>query len=100
MLGGGRIWGNDEADSDAARTIQVALDTGINLIDTAPAYGWGRSEKIVGQAVKGRRDKAVIATKCGLWWHDQRGGFLQNWTVSGCIAVCVPTRSRARSRTA
>ena len=57
------------------RTIQAALDLGLNLIDTAPGYGWGRSEQVVGRALKGRRDKAVVATKCGIWWEDSRGSY-------------------------
>jgi aryl-alcohol dehydrogenase-like predicted oxidoreductase len=69
---GGWMWGGtDEADSIAA--IQASLDAGVSLIDTAPAYGLGRSEEIVGKAIKGRRDKTVIATKCGLVWHTQKG---------------------------
>lgn len=75
VLGGGLTWGKDPDDSESIRTIQAALDLGINLIDTAPAYGWGRSEIVVGKALKGRRDKAVVATKCGLWWEDPRGSF-------------------------
>jgi methylglyoxal reductase len=69
---GGWMWGGtDEAQSIAA--IQASLDAGVSLIDTAPAYGLGRSEEIVGKAIAGRRDKAVIATKCGLVWHTQKG---------------------------
>lgn len=69
---GGWMWGGtDEAESVAA--IQASLDAGVTLIDTAPAYGLGRSEEIVGKAIAGRRDKAVIATKCGLVWHTQKG---------------------------
>jgi methylglyoxal reductase len=75
VLGGGPIWGQDTDDSESVRTIQAALDLGINLIDTAPAYGWGRSEQVVAKALKGRRDKAIVATKCGLWWDDARGSF-------------------------
>lgn len=75
VLGGGQPWGKEPDDAESIRTIQAALDLGINLIDTAPAYGWGRSERVVGQAIKGRRDKAIIATKCGLWWEDSRGSF-------------------------
>src|SRR5512141_3501947 len=75
VLGGGAVWGKDTDDSESVRTIQAALDLGINLIDTAPAYGWGRSERVVGQALKGRRDKAIVATKCGVWWEDARGSF-------------------------
>ncbi|MEI1248470.1 aldo/keto reductase [Rhizobium aouanii] len=69
---GGWMWGGtDEAESIAA--IQASLDAGVTLIDTAPAYGLGRSEEIVGRALTGRRDKAVIVTKCGLVWHTQKG---------------------------
>lgn len=69
---GGWMWGGtDETESIAA--IQASLEAGVTLIDTAPAYGLGRSEEIVGKALAGRRDKAVIATKCGLVWHTQKG---------------------------
>lgn len=75
VMGGGAVWGQDPDDRESVRTIEAALDLGLNLIDTAPAYGFGRSEIVVGQALKGRRDRAVIATKCGLWWDDTRGSF-------------------------
>ncbi|MBV8101149.1 MAG: aldo/keto reductase, partial [Verrucomicrobia bacterium] len=68
---GGWMWGgSDEAASLA--TIHAAIDHGINLIDTAPAYGYGRSEEIVGKAVgfSGLRDKIVIATKGGVDWSN------------------------------
>src|SRR5882724_1473270 len=68
---GGWMWGGtDERESVA--TIRAALEQGINLIDTAPVYGFGVSEEIVGQAVSttGRRAHAVIATKVGLEWRD------------------------------
>ena len=69
---GGWMWGGtDEAAS--IRAIQASIDNGISLIDTAPAYGQGLSEEIVGKAIKGRRDKIVLATKCGLVWHTQKG---------------------------
>ncbi len=79
VLGGGQIWGQDTDDAESMRTIQAALDLGINLIDTAPAYGWGRSERVVGRALKGRRDRAILATKCGLWWDDARGSFFADF---------------------
>ena len=68
---GGWMWGGtDEAESIS--TIRAALDHGINVIDTAPVYGFGRSEEIVGKAIaEGRlRDRVVIATKVGLEWKD------------------------------
>jgi aryl-alcohol dehydrogenase-like predicted oxidoreductase len=68
---GGWMWGGtDERESVA--TIRAALDQGINLIDTAPVYGFGVSEEIVGKALadSGLRSQAVIATKVGLEWRD------------------------------
>ena len=68
---GGWMWGGtDEAESIA--TIRAAVEHGINVIDTAPAYGFGRSEEIVGKAIaEGRlRSRVVIATKTGLEWKD------------------------------
>ncbi len=71
---GGWMWGGtDEQQSIAA--IQASIDEGISLIDTAPAYGMGLSETIVGRAIKGRRDKVVLATKCGLVWHTTKGNY-------------------------
>jgi aryl-alcohol dehydrogenase-like predicted oxidoreductase len=68
---GGWMWGgSDEAQSTA--TIRSAAERGVTLIDTAPAYGFGRSEEIVGKALAegGLRDKVQIATKVGLAWQD------------------------------
>lgn len=69
---GGWMWGGtDEAQSVAA--IHASLDEGVSLIDTAPAYGKGLAEEIVGKAIRGRRDSVVLATKCGLVWHTTKG---------------------------
>jgi aryl-alcohol dehydrogenase-like predicted oxidoreductase len=70
---GGWMWGGtDEAQSIA--TIRAAVERGVTLIDTAPVYGFGRSEEIVGKALAegGLRDKVQIATKVGLGWKDGR----------------------------
>lgn len=75
VLGGGPLWGKETDDAESIRTIHTALDQGINLIDTAPAYGWGRSEEVIGNAIQGRRDTVLLATKCGLWTDDARGSF-------------------------
>jgi aryl-alcohol dehydrogenase-like predicted oxidoreductase len=66
------MWGGAD-ESTAIRAIQAAIDAGVNLIDTAPAYGFGVSEEIVGKAIQGRRDKALVATKCSLVWHLDKG---------------------------
>jgi len=71
---GGWMWGG--ADSrDAVKAIHKAYDLGITTIDTAPAYGFGLSEEIVGKAVKGKRDRFQILTKYGLRWDVQKGIF-------------------------
>jgi aryl-alcohol dehydrogenase-like predicted oxidoreductase len=70
---GGWMWGGtDEAQS--VSTIHAALEHGINIIDTAPAYGFGRSEEIVGRAIAEgcMRSRVHIATKVGLQWEDGR----------------------------
>jgi aryl-alcohol dehydrogenase-like predicted oxidoreductase len=68
---GGSMWGGTD-ERESIRTIHAALDIGINLIDTAPVYGFGVSEEIVGKAIeeRGARDKVFIATKVGLEWHN------------------------------
>lgn len=71
---GGWMWGGTD-EAQAVEAIHAALDHGINLIDTAPSYGYGRSEEIVGQAIRGRRDQVVLATKCGIIWDRQEGEF-------------------------
>jgi methylglyoxal reductase len=72
-IGGGPSWGQETREDEAIRAIHAAVDCGVNLIDTAPAYGYGRSERIVGKAIRDIRDKVVLATKFGLWWQDFRG---------------------------
>jgi aryl-alcohol dehydrogenase-like predicted oxidoreductase len=68
---GGWMWGGTDED-ESIRTIQAAIDRGITFVDTAPAYGFGLSEQIVGKALKEYvpRDQVVIATKAGLEWDD------------------------------
>ena len=73
-MGGGDwaySWGpqDDQASVDA---IQKALDLGINWIDTAPGYGLGHAEEVVGRALRGRHPRPLIATKCGLVWDEHK----------------------------
>ena len=74
---GGWLWGGSDR-KQCVRTIYKAFDVGVNLIDTAPIYGFGLSEEIVGEAVSqsGIRDELVIATKAGLEW--EREGIFRN----------------------
>lgn len=68
---GGWKWGGTDAKA-SVQAVQAALDAGVDLIDTAAVYGFGLSEQIVGEAIKGRkRDDIILATKCGLRWDIQ-----------------------------
>ena len=69
---GGWMWGGTD-EKESIETIHAALDAGITLIDTAPIYGFGLSERLVGEAVRDRRDKAVLATKCSMVCNTQEG---------------------------
>jgi aryl-alcohol dehydrogenase-like predicted oxidoreductase len=74
------MWGGTDEEA-SIKTILTALDKGINFIDTAPVYGFGRSEEIVGKALKqyGQRDKIILATKAGLNW-DKDGNVFRDST--------------------
>lgn len=70
---GGWMWGGTERN-EAVKAIQAGFDLGVTSIDTAPAYGQGTSEEIVGEAIRGvRRDKVQILTKFGLSWEGTKG---------------------------
>jgi aryl-alcohol dehydrogenase-like predicted oxidoreductase len=93
---GGWMWGGtDEAES--IRTINSAIDRGINLIDTAPVYGFGTSEEIVGKALAegGRRQRVVIATKVGLDWSN--GEPFRNATRARIFAEVEASLKRLRT---
>ncbi len=64
-------WGPQD-DEEALGAILAALDRGINWIDTAPAYGLGHSEELVGQALRQTKHRPYIATKCGLLWNEKK----------------------------
>ena len=68
---GGWMWGGTE-EQESIKTILKAFELGINMIDTAPVYGFGKSEEIVGKALKqyGHRENIILATKVGLEWKD------------------------------
>jgi aryl-alcohol dehydrogenase-like predicted oxidoreductase len=74
MGGGGWKFGwGEQDDAESIRAIRAGLDAGINWIDTAAIYGHGRAEQIVGEAIEGRRDQVIVATKCGrVWEGDSR----------------------------
>jgi myo-inositol catabolism protein IolS len=68
-MSGGERYGAIE-DAEAIRAIHQALDAGVNCVDTAPAYGFGHAEEVVGEALRGRRDRVTLVTKCGLAWDS------------------------------
>ncbi|WP_163192257.1 aldo/keto reductase [Clostridium thermarum] len=64
QLGNAKDWGT-MSDEEAIKLVHAALDSGVNFFDTAPGYGLGKSEELLGRALKGRRDEVVINTKFG-----------------------------------
>ena len=87
-LAGGSGWG-DQDEGEAIATIHAALDQGINFLDTAEGYAGGYSEEIVGKALVGRRDEAVLATKISPNHAEPSG-------TTGETAVSSTTLSRAQ----
>ena len=71
QMGNGEFWSAGMDERDAIDTIKAAVSAGINLVDTAHIYGAGRSETLVGKALKEiGRDKVILATKCGIWFSS------------------------------
>lgn len=75
-LGGGSVWtDHDSSVEEAVHLLDTCEEYGINYIDTAPVYGTGESERLLGEALKGRRDRFVLQTKCSLNWRNEGGNF-------------------------
>jgi aryl-alcohol dehydrogenase-like predicted oxidoreductase len=75
-IGSGRdwpVWWGPQDEAESIRTIHTALDLGVNWIDTAPFYGWGRAEEVVGRALGERDDDVLVFTKCGTIHDDEHG---------------------------
>jgi len=69
-IGGKPFW-STEGEESSIRSIEKAIDLGINFYDTAPVYGFGYSEELLGRALQLRRKDVIIATKCGLVWEKE-----------------------------
>lgn len=74
-LGGGSVWEDTDRITSVSDLLDAATDCGINYIDTAPVYGMGDSEKLLGEALKTRRDRFLLQTKCSLNWRENGGAF-------------------------
>lgn len=76
-IGGGSVWSDRNLTvKDVERLLDCARDSGINYIDTAPVYGTGVSEQLLGEALKhGRRNDFILQTKCSLNWRNEGGNF-------------------------
>ncbi|MGE4583929.1 MAG: aldo/keto reductase [Sphaerochaeta sp.] len=72
-MGGGDSWGESDRNL-SIRTVHRALELGVTFIDTAPAYGNGTSERLLGDALEGKRSRCILATKCGLVWGAEDEG--------------------------
>jgi aryl-alcohol dehydrogenase-like predicted oxidoreductase len=116
-IGSGRdwpVWWGPQDEVESIRTIHTALDVGVNWIDTAPFYGWGRAEEIVGRALQGRGD-VLVFTKCGTLPDEERGDRMdlspaairtdveaslrrlqRGSTCCSCTTSTAPRRSRSR----
>ena len=83
-------YGDDYARREAGAIVERALDLGVNLVDTAEAYGYGRSERIVGEAIRGRRDEVFLAKHSSI---AQRGSVVRRSGRATSPATCSMTSS-------
>ena len=90
------MWGGTD-ESESVATIRTAIEHGITLVDTAPVYGFGRSEEIVGKAIAeaGLRSRTIIATKVGLEWRD--GKVFRNSSRARIMRECEDSLRRLRT---
>lgn len=92
---GGSDWGRTD-DRDSSKAIARAFDFGITTFDTAPIYGGGHAESILGAALEGIRDQAVIATKCGPW-EDELGRLRLDLSRKAIFLQCEASLKRLRT---
>lgn len=83
-IGGAPFW-STEGDHPSCKAILKAFDLGINFFDTAPVYGFGHSEELLGKTLKSVRDKVILATKCGLVWRKENLGSIAKNTKRDSI---------------
>lgn len=97
-IGGGSAWGGDHDLQVVVDTIREAPKLGVNLIDTAPGYNFGNSEKILGKALEGmNREDVVIITKCGVTWdQEMKGDLSTRLTAFSFIRTSTVLQSREK----
>ncbi len=83
-IGGHPFWTN-EGDNKSVSAVQKAFDLGINFFDTAPVYGFGRSERLIAKALNKKRDKVILSTKCGLRWEKESAGSIRKDSSANSI---------------
>jgi aryl-alcohol dehydrogenase-like predicted oxidoreductase len=93
---GGWMWGGSD-EADAIEAIRASVANGVTTIDTAAIYGMGYSEEVVAKAVKGKRDKVVIATKCGMRWDGPAGQGSDPWATNDNDGNPVTVMKNARA---
>lgn len=79
---GGTMWGGSDEEK-AIEAIRASIDAGVTSIDTAPIYGYGKSEELVARAITGKRDQVQIFTKFGLRWDDTDGEYFFELNENG-----------------
>lgn len=84
-------------DAEAIAAIRHALDLGVDCFDTAPAYGLGRAEQVLAEALGPRRKDVIVVTKCGIPWSDEEGKFGRNATYDHIIASAEESLRNLRS---
>ncbi len=84
-------------DAEAIAAIRHAIDLGVDLFDTAPAYGLGRAEQVLAEALGPRRKEVIVVTKCGIPWSDDEGKFGRNATYDHIIASAEESLRHLRS---
>jgi aryl-alcohol dehydrogenase-like predicted oxidoreductase len=90
------MWGGSE-EAESISAIQASIDAGVTTIDTAAIYGMGHSEELVAKAIAGRRDKVVIATKCGMRWDGPETEGSEPWPQKDNEGRDVVIRKNARA---
>ncbi len=95
-LGGGSVWTDrDSTTAEAIDLLSACKEHGINYIDTAPVYGTGVSEELLGKALKGRRHDFILQSKCSLNWRGDGGNFhyeRDGYTVNNDTSAKAVTR--------